>query len=217
MLEVTATRTTITALPSFGMLTNFNEPWDSRTDERTADAVAYINSTLGNSSYFDSDRDRYSSSFRRTIDRHFRDVARTNRDIRIARGALTQRDEFRPCVTPDTLSNLPPCMYKSVLAEPTLYTLFKQKRVQGFGDLTEEDMDGEVERWRRLIDVNGHATLRPRKTPTNRLTVFSFRFESDDPFLTPEQMDAVADTRAYVAWILKNTESDPTDLTQLRG
>lgn len=202
------------AMPSVGALIRFQ---DSRNFDRSEERADYIRSTFapkGGHTYFGSSADRYADAFGKTISQVYLSSRRANKIIRDSVALFSNTDEIRPCVTEGSLSRLPPIMYKSILSHRPLYNLFRQGRVQGFGELTIDDIKPEVQRYRRLIDLNGTIQFNERHQQDQPLV---WTFSTADPDLSVQDIIDIKKTREYVDYILSQTELDPTDLNTIRS
>lgn len=205
------------AMPSIGVLTRGRSLSDLDRDEDRTDYIRSCFSQRGGDSYFGSKFDRYAESFGRHI-RAFADTAaRADRALRDALSLFSDEDIIRPCTTLKSLRTLPPCMYKSILSMPVLYDLFREGRVQGWGELTYEDIKGEDKRYKRLLETNGSMTIMPGYEDPEQEDTLTWVWKTDDPDLTAQQIEDIRATRQYIEDLMATTQLDPTDLDMIRS
>lgn len=216
-MEVSIRRHQSSALPSIGVLSRFDDYQSIDLDTHAHGTVDYINSTLGDFSYFDSDMDRYADAFRRTIRRHSDAVRRANRELKISLGIISGKDEIRSCASEDGLRNLPPVMMPILMCDDRVFSLFRQHRIQGWGDYTVEELLPEKRKWDRLLKHNGTNRYNPKSSDPAKMSTFRWVHKTGDPDLTIQQLDDIEETREYIEEILATTDLDPTDLDMMRS
>lgn len=205
----------VATMPSLNFLSGHRslEYWDDREDLHS-----YIRERFaqrGSDRYFGSKDDRYYQVFADVVGRHARNMKLAMGNIRDALADMSTDDIIRPCITQKSLRNLPPSMYEAVLSLPSLYYYFRRHRVQGWGELTPEDIEPKVRQYRRLIDFNGRLSMEPKDKEKEQK--FHYTWTTDDPCLTAQQIYDIRRTREYVESILAETELDPTDLDEVRS
>lgn len=207
----------VSAMPSVNMLSNLDS---LESLEQREERHAFIRSSFARrngNDYFGSAADRYYESFANTIRTHVDRIGKAARRLRDAFAVVSTENIIRPCVTERSLRNLPPVMYEAVLSLPDLYYYFRRRRVQGWGELTPDDIKPKVGQWKRLIDVNGKIEDPIRDEDQNKEQHFKWTWTTDDPCLTVQQIWDIRATRDYVQSILDGTELDPTDLDEARS
>jgi hypothetical protein len=103
----------------------------------------------------------------------------------------------------------------SILLHPDMRRLLEQGRISGWGydpdDLPEEDMYG------RMLN-NGVADFEnPNSFNEDDCVVFNYEWDSTDPDLTEEELDAIGATREAIDTILRSFDYDPTMPDEDRG
>jgi len=213
---ITIHRSTASAMPSIGVLSRFEDYNTIDTYGDTSGLVNYLQSTLGDCSYFNSDMDRYSSVFNRTIDRHISETSRVNRELKIALGAVSNKDEIRNCATERGLRNLPPVMMPIMMSYQPIYDLWTGNHIQGWGNFTREEMKVEKRKWDRLLNQNGVNRYNPRTSKDDGISYFRWIHKTGDVDLTLADLDAIEETQEYIDQVLAESDLDPTDLDEVR-
>lgn len=173
-----------------------------------------INESIGGSSFFGSIQDTYRDIRNSFIENIVRPIQQATTAMANVVNILMNPDVIRPIIEEDQLRAIPPCMQEPIIMFPPLRKLLEQGRITGFGydpeHLPKEDTYG------RLID-NGvcHDILRSVDAE-NEITL-DYHWESTDPALSFEEMDAISDTRAFIMHLLEHTCYDPTDYPSDRG
>lgn len=207
----------VASTPPLSMLSGFHSLEDM---DRREELHAYIRDSFerrvgGPSTYFGSAGDRYAGVFENTMRQHTYRLSRAANQLRDARAMFTDENIIRPCTTLKQLRKLPPVMYEPILSLPSLYRYFRRHRVQGWGNITPEEIEPKVKMWRRLIDFNGHLNMDPAdKTKEQK---FHYVYTTDDPYLTAQQIYDIRRTRQFVESVLAGSELDPTDLDEVRS
>lgn len=204
-------------MPSIGVLSRGGSISDLDLDEERSDYIRSAFAQRGGDRYFGSQYDRYYQSFDRTIRTFTNRSRKVDQTLRDALALFSEEDIIRPCVTEETLRRLPPVMYRPILAMPALYRLFREGRIQGFGELTFDDIKGEDRRYRRLLERNGTMLIDPEHDNPEKEDKLMWTWTTDDPDLTVQQIDDILSTRKYVEKILRMTDLDPTDLDMNRS
>jgi len=213
---ITINRTSMSAMPSIGVLSRFNEYNTIDTYSDTSGLVNFLQSTLGDTSYFNSSMDRYSAAFGRTIEYHNNEVAKVNRELKIALGAVSGNDEIRICANERGLRNLPPVMMPIMMSYQPIYDLWLGNHIQGWGDYTREEMKIEKRKWDRLLNQNGVSRYNQRTSKEDDTSYFRWIYKTGDPDLTLADLDAIEETQEYIDQILAESDLDPTDLDEVR-
>lgn len=201
-------------MPSVGSIIRYQDARSFTDSEDRADYIRNAFAPKGGHTYFGSSSDRYADSFSRTIAQVYTASRRANRIIRDAVALFSDTNEIRPCTTEASLRKLPPVMYESILSHRPLFDLFRQGRVQGFAELTVDDIKPKVQTYRRLLDKNGTVQYDTRHTQEQP---FVWTYHTGDPDLSVQDIIDIRKTRDFIDQILYNTELDPTDLDMIRG
>lgn len=206
----------VETVPPLNMLnSNYTLEDLERREERHARIRESFRERFGGNSFFGSSDDKYAEVFGRTMRRHTYSLSRTARQLQDVLYTISDEDIIRPCTTLRQLRRLPPCMYEAVLSLPSLYYYFRRHRVQGWGELTPEDIEPKVKQYRRLIDFNGRLCGDP--TDKTKEQKFHYVYTSDDPCMTAQQIYDIRRTREFVEAVLAGSELDPTDLDETRS
>lgn len=181
--------------------------------------LSSINRNLGSNAFFGSNDDRYGHQHQNFVTKFIEPIRKANSLIQDLGARLVNDDYFRPLTNSDDLSKCPPCMMPSLLTHEPLYKLFRQGRVCGWGYTPESLVDAK-EQYTRLVETNGtvlYETNSPHLKDNDEYWDETTIVYGIDPELSFESILAIEETRAYIDKILKETELDPTMLTELRG
>lgn len=177
-----------------------------------------INRSLGSNAFFGSNDDRYGRQHQNFVSKFIEPIRQVNRMVCDIGNRLVNNDYFRPLTTPEDLSACPPCMMPSLLTHEPLYRLVRQGRVSAWG-YTPEALTDAKEQYTRLVETNGtiwYETDSPNYKDDDYWEETTIHY-GIDPELSIEDRLAIEATREYIDQILKETELDPTLLTELRG
>lgn len=126
---------------------------------------------------------------------------------------------YKPITCEDELVNLPTCMQLPILMHEPVRQLLKDEMISGWG--MEEKHLPQEDAYGRLIN-NG--TFEVSEVTRNiKEPLIEWTWESCDPVLTLEDIDAIEESRRYVSEFLskelakKGSRRDPTDLTNKIG
>lgn len=97
-----------------------------------------------------------------------------------------------------------------------MHRLLQLDRIQGWGGLKALDLEEDVERYTRILDIDGKLDMDFTPTEEDPEQYIEFSFAPGDPMLTARQITDIMDTRDYVQRVLDGTELDPTDLDMIR-
>lgn len=205
------------AMPSLGVLSRGSSIRDIDLDDDRSEYIRATFAQRGSDRYFGSNYDKYYRTFANTVTRFTDSARRADRAIRDSLSLFSEEDIIRPCITEATLRKLPPVMYKSILSMDPLDHLFREGRIQGWGELTYDDMRGENRRYRRLLKRNGSMMIDPEFDDPTKEDRLMWTWTTEDPDLTLQQIEDILATRKYVESILRQTALDPTDLDMVRS
>lgn len=205
MLEITQLATT----PSLGALLGHRGGQE---------LLQTINRNLGSNAFFGSNEDRYGQQHQNFVNKFIEPIRQVNRMVCDIGHRLVNNDYFRPLTTPEDLGACPPCMMPSLLTHEPVFKLLKQGRICGWG-YTPEMLTDAKEQYTRLVETNGTIWY---ETESSNLKDNEFWEETTihygiDPDLSIEDRIAIEETREYINKVLKETELDPTMLSELRG
>lgn len=213
-MEVNVRRYEISEIPSISNLSRFS---DYRTMGNNQGLVDYLSSTFSNTGYFGSDQDRYHNAFSKTINYFYNKSIIAENDLKVAMGAISEINEIRICNTEESLRNIPPIMIEPITFGTDIYKLYRQNKIQGWIDYSNEELKENRKKWKRILDWNGVNRYNPEYSRKDQMSHFRIMSKSGDPELTLDQIDDINETREYVNWILENTDIDPTDMDELRN
>jgi hypothetical protein len=139
---------------------------------------------------------------------HFITPLRAAEKLISATAAVILRDDqYIPRTTVDELKYVPQIMQMPILMMPEVRTLMGQGRVEGYGydlnQIPEDDFYG------RICETNGLAVS------TDDSKYIESVWYSTDPDMSIDDMDAVADTRTFVRYVIEAMKLDPTNLEEL--
>lgn len=206
MLQITQ----LSSVPSIGALLG------SRGNQELLNS---INRSLGSNSFFGSNDDRYGHQHQNFVTKFIEPIRQANSMVCNLGNRLINDNYFRPLTTPEELGACPPCMMPSLLTYDPLYKLLKQGRTTGWGYTPESLVDAR-EQYKRLVETNGtiwYETASPNLKDNNEFWDEDTVHYGIDPILTFEDRIAIEQTREYIEQILRDTELDPCDPTELRG
>jgi hypothetical protein len=181
----------------------------------SARLIQAINDSTGATSYFGTESDPYRHISRQYMERYVEPARAAREQFTQLATKLFNPDVFRPLLTQDDFRSVPPCMHMSVLLHPDMRRLLEQGRISGWGydpeHLPDEDMYGRMLR-------NGVADFSdPGSFNEDDYVVFNYEWDSTDPDLTEEELDAIGATREAIDTILKSFDYDPTMPDEDRG
>lgn len=186
--------------------------------------LANIIGTVGTDSLLKSINEELNSSFFGSIDdilsvgrqMFIENAINPNRNIgnciKNVIGMFEHDDVFRTLKCEDDLKHIPECMHDSILRYAPIKSLFDQARIFGFG----YDYVSDDDIYKRLID-NGNCDNVNEAINSKGEFTLEYHFESTDPDLTFEEIESIRDTRAYIDYILENTDIDPTDYPNMKA
>lgn len=202
-------------LPSMSNLSRFDDYRNINTNNEAL--ISYLNSSFGDSSYFDREDYKYRDVFRKTVDYFYDRSMMAENDLKVSLGALSNIDAFRTCNTEESLRNIPPCMMEPLTFHTDIWKLYGQHKIQGWVDYDSYEIEEKRKKWRRILELNGVNRYDPRTSDKNKESTFRVVTKTDDPELTFEERDDIERTKEYIEWVLANTELDPTDLNEIRN
>ena len=181
----------------------------------SADILTRINQNIGtNQSFFGSVHDMFSTGRQMFVDNIITPIRNIATQLKHTAARLVQQDKIMPILVESDFEYIPPSMMMPILLFEPVRELHKQGRVDGFGfdpdNLPEEDVYG------RLID-NGTVEDIWSASDKDGKYQLTWVFDSDDPVLSFDELDYIADTRMAILDLLKNTNYDPTNYPQSRG
>ncbi len=206
----------VAAPPPIGSLSSLG---DIRALDRQRDINNYLRdhfTSRGAREYFGSKYDRYYDTFQNTIAKHFTNSYSASNTLREALANVSDVDCIRPITTMQGLRRIPPSMYLAILSQPDLYLEFEEGRVHGFGKLTAENVKPYVEMYERIIEKNGYLDM-DHDLPKDKNQVITWSWTTDDPELTASEICDLRRTRSFVSYVIKETQLDPTDISDIRG
>lgn len=130
-------------------------------------------------------------------------------------GALMSPDVFRSLTTTDDLRGIPAAMHLPLMYDPELLKLLQQGRIRGFG-LDPDEIIGE-DKYGRLINNGRCDDILNAEADDDGNVYLDFEWWSDDPEITPAELDALEMSRSFMRMIAKTTDLDPTDYPNLKG
>ena len=183
----------------------------------TNELISSINKSLGATSFFGSENDRYAQQHKSFMTNYIEPIRRANAQIFNISNRLVNRDCIRPLTTNKDLSECPPCMMPALLTYEPVYKLLGQGRISGWG-YEYDNLRSAKEQYDRLIEKNGVCYYGMDEVADDgdywsETTIY----HGSDPELSIEDRIAIQDTRDFIEKILKDTELDPTSLSDLRG
>lgn len=184
----------------------------------TRETIELINREIGGGGYFGSEADPFRTGYKTFMTQVIEPIRNAAFYVAATAKKLMDPDQIKPIVTMDDLERIPPSMHLPILTYQPVRSLLKAGRIDGFGytidQLPEEDVYG------RLIN-NGTTSLHIDDYRDHKEELIEYTLEwewaSDDPDLSFDEMDYIADTRAFLDYVLEHTDVDPTDAPSLRG
>ncbi len=181
----------------------------------SAAIISSINDTLGTgTSFFGSVFDKFQGMRNAFIENIIKPIQQATTTIGHVVNALMNPDIIRPLTSLEDLKAIPPIMQEAILFYKPVRSLLEQGRISGFGidpsHMQEEDV------WGRLIN-NGVVEDALEAADDDGKIYLNYHFESTDPRPTFAELDAVEETRNFIAEMLNTTPWDPTDVTEERG
>lgn len=174
----------------------------------SSDLLNSINSRNG-STFFGETFNNISNFFRQNV---VNPIINGYYNVKCGLADVINPDIFKPLLTLDDFSNIPPIMHIPMLSDPRMRVLLEQGRLSGFGytidDLPEEDV------WGRLIN-NGLLSDDLTKCKSGDIEV-CWTFYSDDPSIGNTELE-IADTITAIQLTreamhnLIDNDIDPTD------
>jgi hypothetical protein len=181
----------------------------------TADLVRSINDSMGGSSMMANIHHTMRDISNSFVERVLRPIQRGREVVARQVNILMNPDVIRPLTHRTDFAAVPPCMYDAIVMFPPVRSLLEQGRISGFGynpdHLPKEDT------WGRLIDNGTIYDARNAPRDAEGRIYIDWEWRSTDPKVTDDELDAVERTRQAIAWMLSNTDLDPTDYPETRG
>ena len=179
----------------------------------SAEVIQEINANIGYT-FVGQQNDEFDNAFIRNIVRPAQQQAM---EIRRMAASIRMDDSIVPIETIDHLRVVPPCMHLPILLFDPVRTLFEQGRIEGYG--YDPELLPTENPYQRLID-NGRVDdidLIPRDDDGNIPLNFRWVWDSEDPNLTIDEIDAVETTYNTIRHMLEISEYSPTNPDDLIG
>ena len=183
----------------------------------SADVLSYLNNQYGsqNGVIFGQPGDPLMDRFHNLMNLVQTKLIDTNQMIQQTTIAVTNPCQIQAITSEEQLYNTPVSMQLPILMYAPIRELFEQDRIYGYGfckeNLPQEDVFG------RLID-NGKVTLNQNFYADGKIPDYmEEHWESTDPKLTFDELDAIEETREWVLQYLRaqmregGEMRDPTD------
>jgi len=197
---------TLDAVPSAGALLGTGV---------TSDIINTINQNLNTGyEFFGSVADIFSNSRQMFVNNIIKPIRDVTVQLAATAAKLIRQDKIRAIVEWDDFAYVPPSMHMSILTFDPIRELHKQGRVDGFG--YDPDVVPVEDAYGRLIN-NGVVEDVLQAINKAGEYEFTWEFDSDDPVLSYEELDHIADTREAILELLNTTSYDPTNYPQHRS
>jgi len=178
----------------------------------SAAVLEHFNNNRG-ASFFGTAQDRYAQVFHEFTEHIWKPLDAGIKMVASTVNAIINPDVFRPLWNVEELKSTPFCMQLPILYFEPVRELLESGRVHGYG-YSPTDIVGE-DKWGRLI-ANGtidHTTKRDE----NGNHIITEIYMSGDPVLSSDELDAIDDTRRFIADLIRTTDIDPTNVEFVRG
>lgn len=173
----------------------------------SVNSLRTLNTKLGGQGYFEdasnrlfSGRLKFTENYVDVFKRAVSTVKNTMSSIITVNGYISVDSERK-------LGHIPIDMQLPILQYEPIRKLFDQGRVFGFGyeSIPDDDPYG------RIAIQNGSCNDVLASKDDDGFITLDYVWNEGDPNLSFEEMDHITATREYIAWLLENTDIDPTD------